>query len=91
MTAYLVAWAVCATVASFVVLAVVVGLEIRDHRAAEQTPKPAPRPRIQVQIPAQRQPTRTSAAAIVVVHDAESFERFLAELIMTPHVEEALS
>lgn len=85
MTTYAIAWAVCATVAAFVVLAAVVALEIRDHLAGDQAqPEPVQAPRI----PAQRQP---SAAAIVEVTGGESFEEFLRELIVTPHVETALS
>lgn len=86
MTAYMAAWAVCATVGCFVILAVVVGLEIRDHRGTSHQPDRARA----LRVPEQHRPT-ASAAAIVVVHDAESFERFLAELILTPQVEEALS
>jgi hypothetical protein len=85
MNEFLIAWTICATVGCFVVLALVVGFEVRDHRASAQPKQEAPLPRV----PEQRQPT--SAAAVVVVHDAESFERFLAELIMTPHIEEVLS
>lgn len=82
MTAFLVAWALSATVGAFVVLAVVVGLEVRDHRAAEE-PEPVPAPRI----PEQRRPT----AVVVEVTEAGTFDDFLAELIVTPHVETALS
>jgi hypothetical protein len=34
--------------------------------------------------------TPSSAAAVVVVRDVEGFDEFLRELIVTPHVEEAL-
>lgn len=84
MSLFLFAWALCATVASFVVLGVVVVLEVRD-RAASDRPTQVPPPRI----PEQRRPT--SAAAVVTVGDPAAFDAFLAELIVTPHVEEALS
>lgn len=85
MTTYLTAWALCLTVGSFVVLAVVIGLAIRDHRAAAE-PAPVPAPRI----PGQRQPT-PSAAVIVHALDVAAFDDFLRELILTPHVEEVLA
>lgn len=84
MIAFLTAWAICATVASFIVLALVVGTEVvRHHRTKATTDRPVP------QIPEQRQPT--SAAVIVEVVDAQSFDEFLLELILTPHIEEVLS
>lgn len=82
MTTYLTAWAVCATAASFVVLGVVVALEIRDHHRTKK---------IADLMPAPRRIRPRSAAAIVRVNDPAAFEEFLAELIVTPHVEAALS
>lgn len=83
MTTYAIAWALSATVAAFIVLAVIVGLEIRDHRATQE-PAPVPAPRI----PEQRQPT--AAAVVVEVTDPGTFDDFLAELIITPHIEAML-
>lgn len=79
MSAFLLAWVLVAVVVSFVALALVVGLEVHEHRA-----KPA-------QARAPRIPAQRSAAVIVPVRDVEAFEEFLAELIVTPHVEAALS
>lgn len=81
MTAFLASWALSATVAAFVVLAVVVGVEIRDHRASKD-PEQVPAPRI----PEQRRPT----AVVVEVTDPGTFDDFLRELIVTPHVEAVL-
>lgn len=88
MSLFLFAWALCATVAAFVVLGVIVALEVRDHLAAAVEPVPAPMP--VPHVPEQRRPA-APAAVVVEVLDAQSFEEFLAELIVTPHVEAALS
>lgn len=86
MNAFLIAWALCATVASFVVLGVVVALEVRDHHTPAAVPVlPGKAPRFTIQ----RRPL--PAAVIVAPRDGEAFEEFLGELIVTPHVEEALS
>lgn len=91
MTTYLAVWAICCTVACFVITATVVGLEVRDYRrskagrfVAAKQPVPPPRP----SIPAQRAP---SAAVIVEVTGPQSFEDFLLELILTPHLEDVLA
>lgn len=85
MNTYLFAWAMCATVGAFVVLAVVIALEVRDRNAVPAVAPAADRaPRFTIQ-------RRTPPAAVVVlVRDVEGFEAFLRELIETPHVEEAL-
>lgn len=86
MIAFLVAWVLCMTVAAFVVVAVVMVLEIRDHRAPAAVPAaPVKAPRFTIQRRA------LPAAVIVAPRDGEAFEEFLGELIVTPHVEEALS
>lgn len=84
MSTYLFAWALCATVGAFVVLGVVIVLEVRDrHQVPAVVPAVGRAPRFTIQRP-------SSAAAVVVVRDVEAFEEFLAELIVTSHVEEAL-
>jgi len=85
MSAFLVAWALCMVAACFVVTFVSVASEVRNHRrtVAGRTPAPAP---VSVVVPAP-----VSAAVVVEVLDSQTFEEFLAELIITPHVEQALS
>lgn len=84
MNNFLVAWALVLVAACFVITAVVVAVEIREHRRPKVV-RPVPAPQ---RVPAQRAPS--SAAAIVPVHDAAAFEEFLRELIVTTHVEDAL-
>lgn len=85
MSTFLVAWALCMVAACFVITAVVVAVEVRDYRASKAGRVPVsstPAPRVSVQ--------RVSSAAVVHAHDPEAFDAFLGELIVTPHVEEAL-
>lgn len=82
MMTYLTAWVICATVASFVVLGVVVVGEVLDHHRIRK---------IAALMPAPRRTRRKPVAAIVHCQDPAAFDAFLAELIVTPHVESVLS
>jgi hypothetical protein len=89
MNEFLAAWALCMTAACFVIAGVVTVLDIRDYRRSKAGRLVvAKRDRAPAPTPEQRQPA--SAAAIVAVHDPAAFEEFLAELILTTHVEDVI-
>lgn len=82
MSEFLVVWALCMVAACFVITLVVVAVAVRNHVAPEDDP---------VELaPGVPVACRTSAAAIVTVGDPAAFDAFLAELILTPHVEDVL-